>query len=72
MYSNRFGEPEPALLMTLVVALLTSALRTVVADALGFACLYSAAAPATCGDAIDVPLRVANAVVEVIQAETIL
>lgn len=38
-YSRRFGEPVPAFVMTLTVALLTIALRTVVADADGLACL---------------------------------
>jgi len=58
-------------LSTPVVALLTMALRTVAADAEGFACLYNAATPATCGDAIDVPLKVAVAVVEVHHADRI-
>ena len=40
-------------------------------DADGLACLYSAATPATCGEAIDVPLRVAVAVFDVNQAERI-
>ena len=44
----------------------------VVDEADGFACLYSAAAPATCGEAIEVPLNVARAVFEVIQADTML
>jgi len=64
VYSSRFGEPLPAPEITFVVALLTSALRIVDAEADGFACLYSAAAPATCGEAIDVPLNVAVAVSE--------
>ena len=51
--------------------MLTIALRTVVALAEGLACLYSAATPATCGEAIDVPLSVAVAVFEVNQAERI-
>ena len=38
-YSNRFGEPVPALVTTLVVAPFTMALRMVAADADGFACL---------------------------------
>ena len=61
----------PALVTTLVVALLTSALRMVAAEADGFACLNSAAAPATCGEAIEVPLIVRVAVVEPIQADKI-
>jgi len=38
-YNKRFGEPVPAFVTTFVVALLTIALRTVVAEAEGFACL---------------------------------
>jgi hypothetical protein len=38
-YSRRFGEPAPAFVITLVVALLTIALRRVVAEADGLACL---------------------------------
>ena len=37
--------------------------------ACGFACRMSAAAPATCGDAIDVPLFVADATSEAMPAE---
>ena len=49
--------------MTLpVVALLTSASRTCCGVAVGVALSRSAAAPATCGDAIDVPLIVFVAV----------
>lgn len=47
------------------------AFRIVVDDADGLACLYSAATPATCGEAIDVPLSVAVAVFDVNQAERI-
>ena len=68
-YNRRFGEPVPAFVITFVVALLTIALRTVVAEADGFACLYKAATPATCGEAIEVPLSVAVAVLELNQAE---
>ena len=71
MYSSRFGEPVPAFVTTFVVALLTSALRIVVDEADGFACLYSAAAPATCGEAIEVPLSVAVAVFELNHADKI-
>ena len=38
-YNRRFGEPVPALVTTFVVELLTIALRIVVAEADGFACL---------------------------------
>ena len=44
--------------------MLTIASRTCCDVAFGFACLYNAATPATCGDAIDVPLNVAVAVSE--------
>ena len=43
----------------------------VVDEADGFACLYSAAAPATCGEAIEVPLSVAVAVFELNHADKI-
>jgi hypothetical protein len=38
-YSNRFGEPVPGFVTTLVVAPFTIALRTVAADAPGLNCL---------------------------------
>jgi hypothetical protein len=57
--------------MTFVVALLTIAFRTVVDEADGLNCLYSAATPATCGDAMEVPLSVAVAVSELNQADKI-
>ena len=38
-YSSRFGEPVPTFVITFVVALLTIALRIVVDEADGFACL---------------------------------
>lgn len=61
----------PALVTTFVVAPLTIALRTVAAEADGFACLYRAATPATCGEAMEVPLNVAVAVFEVEYADRI-
>jgi hypothetical protein len=54
-----------------VVELLTSAFVTVAGDAVGLPCRYSAAAPATCGEAIDVPLMVFVAVLLVYHAEVI-
>ena len=45
-----------------VVAAPTIVLRTVPGDAVGLLCRYLAATPATCGDAIDVPLMVIVAV----------
>ena len=70
--SRRFGEPVPGLPTTPVVALLVIADATVagVADRVGRR--YSAAAPATCGVAIEVPLIVLVAVSLVFQAEVML
>ena len=45
--------------MTPLVALPTSAERTEAGDAVRWLCKYSATTPATCGDAIDVPVAVA-------------
>ena len=50
--------PEPALFTIPVVALLMSAVATEAGVAAGFVSRYSAAAPVTCGVAIDVPLMV--------------
>ena len=61
-YNKTFGEPVPGLVTLLAVPLLTSALRTVAADADGLLCKYNAATPTTCGVAIEVPLMVAVAV----------
>src|SRR5215212_5854683 len=55
-----------------VVELFTSALRTVAGDALELPERYSAATPATCGVAIDVPLMVFVAVSLDAQAEVML
>lgn len=55
-----------------VVEPLTIAFRIVAGDAPGLLCLYSAATPATWGDAIEVPLMVAVAVSLVYQAEVML
>src|SRR5690606_12065031 len=53
-YRSLFGEPlTPDSL--LFVALFVSAAATCAGVADGFVCRYSAAAPATCGEAIDVP-----------------
>src|SRR5690348_7590652 len=60
--SSRFGEPEPGLVMWPVVALAIRALCTVAGLAVGWLARYSAAAPATCGVAIEVPLIVLVAV----------
>lgn len=66
---RRFGEPEPGLPTTPVVALLTRKFVTWLGLQLGFADRTSAAAPATCGEAIDVPLAVRVAVLLVYHAE---
>jgi hypothetical protein len=60
--SSRFGDPLPPLFTTPVVALLASAAATVAGKAVGFPSRYSAAAPTTCGVAIDVPEMVFVAV----------
>ena len=61
-YRRRFGEPVPALVTTPVVAIDVSAVATAAGVLAGFASRYNAAAPATCGEAIDVPDIVAVAV----------
>src|SRR5712691_2571300 len=71
-YRSRFGEPEPTLVNRSVVALLTTPAWTSAGVALGNALRYSAAAPATCGVAIEVPLIVLVAVSLVIHAEVML
>src|SRR5690242_8809845 len=70
--SSLFGEPVPGLVTTPEVALATRALDTVAGVAVGLAARYSAAAPATCGVAIDVPLIVFVAVVLEYQSEVML
>ena len=61
LYSKRFGEPDPALVTLSGVELLTIALATSAAVADSSESRYSAATPATCGLAIDVPLIVPTA-----------
>ena len=58
-------------LITPVVELLISQVRIVEEDALPNVALYSAATPATCGEAMDVPLIVRVADVLPIHAEVI-
>ena len=53
--SSRLGEPVPAFVTLFGVELLMIAAVTVAGEALGFVSRNSAATPATCGDAIDVP-----------------
>ena len=56
VYSSRLGEPVPGLVTLFGVALFTRASRTCAGVAVGLALRKSAAAPATCGEAMDVPL----------------
>ncbi len=70
--SSRFGEPVPAPVTTPVVESATSRSRTWAGVKLGFADSTNAAAPATCGVAIDVPLMVFVAVLDVDQADVML
>src|SRR5262249_1940323 len=66
-----FGEPAPGLPTTPPVALLTRESRTCCGLKAGLAPSTSAAAPTTCGVAIDVPLIVLVAVSLVFHAEVI-
>jgi len=59
VYSNRFGEPVLGSLTTFAVATACRRSATWLGVRFGFCCSMSAAAPATCGHAIDVPLIVA-------------
>src|SRR5690606_31708954 len=69
--SRRLGEPEPGLVARPVVAAALTAEDTWDGDAEGLPCRYSATAPATCGDAIEVPLMLLVALLEVCHAEVI-
>src|SRR5207249_3194530 len=69
---SRFGEPVPVPDSLLTLALLTIAAWTVLGDASGSVARYSAAAPVTCGVAIEVPLIVLVAVLLVIHADVML
>jgi hypothetical protein len=70
-YSRRFGEPRPAELTTPVVAEFTISVVTWAGVRLGLWLNMRAATPATWGEAIEVPFRLASAVGEVCQAEVI-
>jgi len=59
---RRFDVPVGMPLNLLRLATLTISFLTVAGDAPGLLCRNRAATPATCGDAIDVPLSVAVAV----------
>ena len=69
MLSSRLGEPVPGFVTLLGVAPRMTAALTAAGSAAGVACRISAAAPATCGVAIDVPLIVFVAVFEVRHAD---
>ena len=62
VYSNRFGEPVPGLVILFGVALAFIAAWTAAGVAAGWSARYRAAAPTTCGVAIEVPLIVLLAV----------
>jgi hypothetical protein len=70
--NKRLGEPTSADVTRLGVAEATSALRTCVGDSAPFAPRRRAAAPATWGEAIEVPLIVFVAVDDVYQADLML
>src|SRR4051812_26622329 len=69
VYSRRFGEPEPMLVSVPFVEWSTRYLRTAAGDHAGWASRIRAAAPATCGAAMEVPLSTLVAVLLVFQAE---
>ena len=71
MYRSLFG-PDGRPVTTPLVALATSSSRTCAGVQLGLAPRTSAAAPATCGEAIDVPLIVLVALGPPIQADVML
>jgi hypothetical protein len=70
--SSRFEVPVGMPVRRLRVALFTISFLTVAGDAPGLPCSIRAATPATCGDAIEVPLSVAVAVSLVNHAEGML
>ena len=54
-YSNKFGVATPGLVTIPRVAAFNNVLATTAGDAVGLDDKYNAAAPATCGAAMDVP-----------------
>lgn len=68
---SKLGEPAPALVTLPTVALVLMASPTCAGVADGVDCRICAASPATCGEAMDVPLIVLVAVVEVDQVDLI-
>ncbi len=71
-YANLFGEPRPTLVIASRVAELISAAVTAAGVADVRVSKYTAAIPATNGDAIEVPDNVAAAVVEPLYADGML
>ena len=69
-YKSRFGEPAPALPTTLEEAAFVRAAATSLGEAFGERARKSAATPAVCGDAIDVPESDAVAESPVCQEES--
>ena len=69
--SNLLGEPLPIPVRTLTVARLVSVAATSLGDRPEFSCSSRAAAPATCGAAIEVPLLTSVAVSLGYEAERI-
>ena len=65
VYRNRFTEPAPCELTTSGVAYVINFAPTAAGVIVGSASSNKAAAPATCGAAIEVPDRLRNAVDEV-------
>jgi hypothetical protein len=71
-YTKRFGEPVPASPMTPGVAVLVIHSEICATELFGAISKPSATTPATCGDAIEVPEIVFDAVVDVYHAEVML
>ena len=67
-----FGDPDPAPVTTFGVLAAINAVATAAGVAVGFTLRYSAATPATCGEAMDVPLIVFVAVVLVFHDDVML
>ena len=72
IYKRLAGDPMPALMTMFAVALFSNAVATAAGVAKGSPARYSAAAPATCGAAIEVPLIVFVAVVDENQDDVML
>src|SRR5437773_3170524 len=68
-YKSKFGEPVPMFVSAPAVARDEMADETWLGGAVGTRCKYEAANPATCGEAIEVPVRTIVAVLLVHQAD---